>query len=307
MDRLRLIGLGLAVAVGSSACGGAPSAPARASSAPDEGDDFESPADRVRAFMDNEDLFLSQGDFSGVATMMTPDVFWFGRRAEQVVVGRPAVAGGLRAEFGDPSGAGSTATFVTPFQAVGVAPGGRSVWVTEEMPGTGEGPDGPAEVPYRVTSLVVRDGSRWFVAAQHWSVGTGTPAGRGSVEPAPVPAEVGAGARPLVEALEDAVDDPGSFSGAVADHPDVMLIGPAADDRAEGAEAVRSWLRVRLADAEWEVRGDVRASLAPDGATGFTAANLAAGDRVLRGLIVWIREGEDWRIAQAHLSEPSSD
>ena len=300
-------------------CGGAGRAPAPQSAAgPSSVDlgDFDDVGDQVREFMDAEDMMLTQGDYGGFATLMAPEAFWFGASASQARSGRLAVMEALRAAY--PPAADGTAgfSFRTPFESVGVAPDGESAWVAEEMPATVAEGGATREIPYRVTSFVAKVGERWLVLAQHWSVGTAEP-GTAAPSPAGIRERVGPGAGELVDALASALQSPAAFEAAISARADVQILVVEAIGNAEGGEAAKVLVRERFGDggATFGIAGDVDAALAPSGSAGYVAANLDAtsvvdGVRVtrpMRGLFVWLREGDAWRIVQAHLSEGLAD
>ncbi|MBI5501755.1 MAG: nuclear transport factor 2 family protein [Deltaproteobacteria bacterium] len=302
-----------------SACSAVP-APSAARD-PDEpvSVEFESIEVQVESFMDTEDVLLTQGNFEGFGALMTPDVFWIGPGDAYAVAGRPAAIDAARALFGAPDGAASLCSFCTPAQSVGATADRRAAWVAEEMPGTHLLPDGSTlETAYRVTSFVVRDRDRWFVAAQHWSVGLAAddaPAGAGS--PAPIADDVEAGAETLVAALDEALASPEALEARISTRPDTFLFGLGLDDRAEGGDAARQYVRAKVAGeaVRFSRTGGVRAALAPGGSAGFVACNLdtsvivdrARTTRTSRALFVWLLENEAWRIVQLHISHGDRD
>ena len=317
---LRRMGIGFGALVLLAGCGATPSG--AASTAPEEpmSIEFEDVREQVAAFMDTEDVLLTQGNFEGFGALTTPDVFWFGPGSGHAASGRREAVDAVRELFGAPDGLASLCSFCTPAQSVGATGDRRAAWVAEEMPGTRMGPDGTAtETAYRVTSFVIRDGDRWLVAAQHWSIGLeGNDAlAAGGETPAALSDDVGPGADLLVRATDEALSSPEALEARISARPDVFVFGAGLNDRAEGGAAARRYVQAKVGDRAIRISraGGVRAALAPGGNAGFVACNLDASvivdgartTRTGRGLFVWLLEDDEWRIVQLHISRGSGD
>ncbi len=206
---------------------------------------------------------------------------------------------------------------------VGLAVGGQSAWVWD-FPLVEMG--GGVYLP-RVTAHLLYDGVSWRFDAIHLSMGVtddklyAADASKKFVMPAEVSGEHKKDSEPLIDQTRRILDDLSFKVNRTGDGADVVLLGTDPGEVFEGGQSFKAMVKPRLAEIkkavfEYKVEGPFRARLAPDGRTGWVAANVVlrvgAGKKAqtlppFRTLWVYEREAGEWNIVLEHQSLALAD
>jgi hypothetical protein len=174
--------------------------------------------------------------------------------------------------------------------------------------------DKPFPLRMRVTQLIAESPSGWAIIAGQASLGLEDKKVHEAAREGQMPGialadqdQVPVALEPVVNALRD-----GSFAELIAERDDFVTVGSAPKEvsKKKGlfAKAWRGWGKAVSVD------GPVIAGLAPGETTGWVAASLkvhkqpkgaAEYDVALQLFVVVAKDGDGWRVVQAHLAIPS--
>ncbi len=302
----RLVGSGVVMVLVASCAG----APEKKGFAP-----LLDPRDDVRALLVSAYAALQKHDTEKFTLLVAPDVMVFGLGPSDTFNYRDTAMESVRQAWAD----GRPDVKITPGRMpVGLAVGGQSGWVWDfpkvEM-GTG------VYLP-RVTAHVVYDGESWRFDAIHISLGVADDKlyAPDALKKFVVPAEL-TGDRPkesevLIEQTRHLLDDLPFKVAHTADGADVLLLGTDSGEVFEGGKTFKDLVKPRLAEIkkavfEYKVEGPFRARLAPDGRTGWVAANVVlrvgSGRKTqtlpaFRTLWVFEKDHGEWNMVLEHQS-----
>jgi ketosteroid isomerase-like protein len=287
MNRVHVLGRFVVLSFSSllAACASsAPPAPAPASPAGGPAAPAAPRADAARAAVRDvvakQTAAIARGDVDTWLAWHAPDVLWVGTGADEVIVGKPAVAGAMHGWFDPVSAKGGHFTVKQDDVAIGTTDDGRAAWLAESFALTVVS-DRSTTIPFHHTALFAEDHGAWRVLAEAWTVPVareeaiaGAKAGKWKAL-----VDVGAGIAPGAGALVDAV---------TRDAP-------------------------RASALPLRAHGSARAALAPSGGAGWVFTNVdatlpdGAGGSVVvpfRALAVVTRAGDGgWSVVQLDLSQ----
>ena len=248
---------------------------------------------------------LRHGKREGVLPLLADRVYAVGPGPQAVVVGRSEVVVALGALFP----AGDKRRIRSRGLRVGIAPGGRAAWVTDQLD--------VDRVHYDATAVLAQVGGVWVAVA----IDVGRPVAKapGGVSPA-VGRGVDGGATAAVKLFISGLEHPERLPDQLADSDDAVVMGPGPRDLHRGARAIRrAWTPARPKHRhrhrhEHEAPpppppggrfGDVRAGVTPDGALAWVSAQVArpvkTGALVPgRAFHIYQRVGGRWRLVAAH-------
>lgn len=190
----------------------------------------------------------------------------------------------------------------------GAAPSGQCLWVFDQLIAEEvHGDTVVCSVPIRLTALLALD-EEWRMAAAYWSVPFRTQEVQdavkhaGALEPGmPLDEAVAPDARPLVDALQAALDRPGLLPTLYSTRDDHVTIGSVVEEVFVGVAGRSAWEEFVQYVTEFARRGPMRAALvAPD--AGWLAANVDIGKPATpyRFFYIWLQEESGWRIVVSH-------
>ena len=201
---------------------------------------------------------------------------------------------------------------------VGLAVGGQSGWVWDfprvEM--------GTTVYLPRVTAHVIYDADSWRFDAIHLSLGVSddklyaADASKKFVVPAELTADHAKESEVLIEQTRKVLEDLPYKVSHTADGADVLLLGTDPSELFEGGKTFKDMVKPRLAEIkkavfEYRVEGPFRARLAPDGRTGWVAANVVlrvgSGRKAqtlpaFRTLWIYEKDHGEWAMVLEHQS-----
>ena len=265
----RLVGFGMVMVLVASCAG----APEKKGFAP-----LLDPRDEVRALLVAAYDALQKHDAEKLTMLVAPDVMVFGLGPSDTFNYRDTAIESVRQAWAG----GRPDVKITPGRMpVGLAVGAQSGWVWDfpkVAMGTG------VYLP-RVTAHVVYDGDSWRFDAIHISLGVAddklyaTDALKKFVVPAELTGDHTKQSDVLIEQTRHVLDDLPFKVAHTADGADALLLGTDPGDLFEGGKAFKDMVKPRLAEikkvvSEYRVEGPFRARLAPDGRTGWVAANV---------------------------------
>ena len=172
------------------------------------------------------------------------------------------------------------------------SPGGRAAWAADAIDLDG--------VRYRLSAVLVEDGGVWAVAAVQLLRLGEPPIPKAALPPAPAAAGAAVADGDLVAKLREWTAAPDRLPAQLSKTQDPILWGASPRDVARGPKAIKRWWGKRSADLRFELRGEPRAAVLPDGTLGWVAAAISAGGLQYRYLLVYARERGDWRLWTAH-------
>jgi len=251
---------------------------------------------------------LRHGKREGVLPLLADRVYAVGPGPGDVVVGKSEVVVALGGLF--PSG--DQRRLRSHGLRVGIAPGGRAAWVTDQLD------VGP--VRYDATAVLAQVGGVWVAESIHVS----RPAAKAPAGGAPpqVGRGVDDGADAAVRLLTDGVEHPERLPDQLADGDDTVAMGPGPRDLHRGARSIRrAWMPPHHEHRHRHGHkheappppppggrvGDVRAGITPDGTLAWVSARVERPAKTGapvpgRAFHVFQRVGGAWRLVVAHES-----
>lgn len=236
------------------------------------------PRDDVRALLVSAYDALEAHDAERLAGVLTADAMMFGLGPSDTYQFREPAIEALRQAWAD----GQSDLRLTPGRMpVGLAVGARSAWVWD-FP---RGEVGWSVYLPRITAHAIHDGERWRFDALHVSLGVpdtalyAHDATKKFVAPADVAPEHSHESDPLIEVTRRILGDLAFKVARTSEGADVVLLGTDPLEVFEGGQAFKAMVKPRLSEIqkavfEYRVEGPFRARMAPDGRTGWVAANV---------------------------------
>ncbi len=273
------------------------------------------PAVSVQSLLQDQHAALARGDLEALAATVAPDAIGFGADADELVLGRDAIKAQLRHDLGEVA---AGVTIEARFTQIGEEQ--NHAWIAQELFISGAG---RRTQRFAVTQLAAAVDGKWKVVAWHW----GVPVPDADAErvallgtkPAPkaIPSQLTGAPKDLDTALRAAFVSRRTFMDARSDRDDDFNFGSGPGERMTGGALIKrvfkkSRSEVRLHDGALVVGGgawDPAQKAAPW--IGFAAINVdmtlktrAATDltQTFRVLAILLKEGNDWKIVQAHFS-----
>jgi ketosteroid isomerase-like protein len=273
--------------------------------------DAKQARDQVTALLAAQETAISGGDFTALASCLTPDATWLGPRADQALAGRDAVKTMLAQHLG-----GKKLAVHPSAPRIGLTADGRSAWISEEL---GLSVDGAADMPLRLTAFALDDGKAWKIAAEELSVALPNEkafdmAAKGELaNPAALEAAAAPGTEGIVAAWQQGMADPAAWAKSFADRDDAFIYGSAPDETISGGAAIQKTFAAQSTQykIKMEPLGGMRVGLAPSGAAGWVAGNVALSvdpgtgtpvTQQYRVMLVYLKQGAAWRPVLAHFS-----
>jgi ketosteroid isomerase-like protein len=260
---------------------------------------------------------MTEGAIEPWGERLADDALMFGSAPSEAYPGKAAIVHALHEQL-DPVIAEGVRPVVEPTALeIGLAPDGRAAWVSDRFDYVI--PRGTQRIGFhfRMTMLVVEDGGAWKIAAAHLSVGVPNAeamrlAAAGELAPLP---DVGGGLAPGAEPLPAAL---ANLAASFSEREDAFLFGSDPEERLRGGMAIKELVGSQWQDGGTSItpRGALRGALAPSGTVGWVAGNVdftvtvPGGEKVTqpyRMLLVCLREGEAWKVVQAHFSNGVPD
>lgn len=308
--RWMLILLGIA-----SACGGGQKAPA---DGPKLGADPKVVEAAVRAEIQEQYDAMADFDIDAWGEHLAPDAIVLGSGAVDVWVGRDAAVAAIKATLESARAHGATATSKSTSLVVSVAEDGESAWTAGELEYSVYSGDATLLVPFRITQLFGKKEGAWQVLVAVYSVPMPNEeafakAVSGELAAlAAIPEGIAAGADAIYTRAAHDLDRAPDFIASVSDRADAIVIGTAPGERTVGGAAIKESYGKFVADGHVTLKkhGDLRVGIAPGGRVGWVLANCDLSADVdgnvitqpFRAMLVYVDEGGEWRLVQAHFS-----
>lgn len=240
--------------------------------------------------------------------LLQQDAFVFTPTADGVLTSIDSVVTDIQRVVDAVAARGATLRLRSDRLLVGASPSGQCLWVFDHLVAEGVQNDAVVcSVPIRLTALLAR-GEDWRLAAAYWSVPFESQEEQdavkvaGSLEPGVALDEaITPDARPLVDALRAALDQPELLPGLYSTRDDHVTVGSVVEEVFVGGTARAAWEEFVHYVTAYAPRGPMRAALvAPD--VGWLAANIDIGQPATpyRFLYIWLREDTGWRIIVSH-------
>jgi ketosteroid isomerase-like protein len=201
---------------------------------------------------------------------------------------------------------------------VSVAEDGESAWTAGELEYSVYSGDATLLVPFRITQLFGRKDGAWQVLVAVYSVPMPNDeafakALSGELAAlAAIPEGIAAGADGIYTRAAHDLDRAADFIASVSDRADAIVIGTAPGERTVGGAAIKESYGKFVADGHVTLKkhGDLRVGIAPGGRVGWVLANADLSVDVdgnvitqpFRAMLVYVDEGGEWRLVQAHFS-----
>jgi len=278
---------------------------------------------------------LEEGDADRIERLLTKDVLAFGLAPSDTFNSREGIVEMVRQSLLPLGLRGQKLTFSESHIVAVIAPGNRSA-ILYDLPRMeiDRGAKGVQVWLPRITAHAVLE-EEWRLDAVHVSIGVPEQrlyepgAERAFLPPGDVTPEVKGDADQLVGLTKRILADMKTRLDRLSDSEDAVQLGTAPGDVYEGGapfkKLVRPLLRqLKRSGQTQEMKGDVRARIAPGGKTGWVAAQVVMtvgrGRKqvtlpTFRGLWIYAEEGGIWNLMSEHLSlglkvnqrDPASD
>jgi hypothetical protein len=257
---------------------------------------------------------VERGDLDAWGQALAPDIFLFGSDPGEATAGKDALMAEVKRNAAGRMSANISRSYRSQGLEIGLAPGNRAAWATDDIQYTLTTPKGTREIRFRMSALLGEREGRWSILAAHYSVPISHQDAfkKLAAQELPAPRDFGEGvlpgAAPLRELYQSALASSAATRQSFSERQDVIVIGTASEERWKGGVALRQMLvdKPRPAGVTLETRGGLRAGLSQDGQAGWVAANLVvhlgASEIVFRSLEFFIREGGAWRAVCEHNS-----
>lgn len=265
----------------------------------------------VRAVLDQQVEAVRRGDGDAFAAPFLDDAFVFGPFAAHTLTQREALSTAITETFGQYLEPGRPAGIRRQGVRLGFAENRRAAWAFDVVSVVARG----VETAFAASTLLVRDGSDWRIAAQVWAPQVEddmaidlAQAGQWP-DPAPVDENVAEGTASIRTHVRAFVE--GRETWPRGERRDSMMIGTAPGELTRGDEAIAAQVeRAHAGGVRIERRGGVTTRRVGDGSVGFAVWTGAlvlprrpAPVRLpLRSFDVFIREGSGYRIVLKHVS-----
>jgi hypothetical protein len=281
-----------------AACGGATSGGGTIPIADSE--DLRDAAEQARSLVKEAYQTLRRGNVGGLQTLVSEDLFAVGPGSEQVYSGRAEALDALTQLVT----VGRKHRVASRGMVAVSSPSGKSAWVADQLKVDG--------VKLRLTAVLAEIDELWTIVALELSVPVtdkeankladddqGTPA-------RPVTGGVDDAAGEVAELFRQAAAAPEQFSEQLSDQGKVVAIGDGPRDFRRGTKSIlRAWKKALKANPTMTLGGGLQASVTPDGALGWIAADVEAsrdGANPVphRYFVIYERSPEGWRMVAMH-------
>lgn len=289
--------LGLVVAL-IAACGGSATHGGTAPAA--GGEELKDAAAQARGVVKEAYDTLRRGNVGGLQPLLSETVFAVGPGAGHVWSGR---AGALDA-LGFAAGRKHR---VTSRGLVAVSsPSGKSAWVADQLKIDG--------VALRLSAVVAEVDELWVIVALELSMPVTDKeaetlgVGQEGAQATSIPGGVDEAARDIVKLFQQAAAAPEARAEQLADRREAVVIGRGPKEFTRGARSIRrAWKKALKANPKMSmtIKDEVRASVTPDGALGWVAAEVEAsgnGEQAVphRYFTIYERSEAGWRMVAMH-------
>ncbi len=240
--------------------------------------DLADPRDELRVLLRASYEAMQRRDADKLMSLLAPDAVVFGLGPSDAFNFRDTALEALKQLPAE----GKHALKITPGRMpVGLAAGGQSAWLWD-FPQVEAG--GAVYLP-RITAHAIREGEAWRFDAIHCSLGVrdaliyASDASKKFVAPSALAGANAKSSEALIELTGKVLDDVIFKLEHTGDAADVVLLGTDPGEVFEGGAAFKAMAKPKLAEIkksafDYRVDGPVRARVAPDGRTGWVAANV---------------------------------
>jgi hypothetical protein len=278
----------------------------------------------IRADVERQYEEMSILDVGAWSEHHAPDAIILGSAPDEVWVGREQARAAIEEDFVKARQAGATANMKSKSLVVSVAEDGMSAWTADEADLSVMAGDMEMIIPFRITQLYGNKGGEWQVLIANYSVGVPNEQAftlaleNAWPELAAIPQGIAEGADGVYTRAAKDLEDAEALLASVSDRDDAVVFGTAPDERVVGGARIRQVFGEHVKNGHVKIKrdGEMRVGIAPGGGVGWVLANLdfsvevAEGQRVAqpyRVMLVYVEEGGEWRIAQAHFSNGVPD
>jgi ketosteroid isomerase-like protein len=278
------------------ACGGGGSAPAEPTT-PGEVEASEAVAEAT-SVIGEVHASIKRGSPQGILPLLATEL-WVAAPDGQIFVDRSAAVVALSEIF-----EGKKHKVRAKNLQVVAAPRGHSAWATEQLE-----IDGRA---YLITAILANIDDFWVITAVHVAEPVPDKKVKKAVEagtmPRPPALTPGAGeTAALVDAFVAAASGRDAMMEAIVDRKDAVVLGSAPGELTRGAKKIKKmWKKSLKKSPTIAVVGEVRATITPDGQTGWVCAAVDLATKggapiPHRGFYVFeAGEAGDWQLVAAH-------
>lgn len=272
------------------------------------GKDLDSSDETIKAWFQKLHKAIAQMNIKSIGGLLEPDVFVLGSAAEAVFNGKEEFLTGLQGLFSplklnELHVQGSELNF-------GICNSDHSAWFLDRFEVEYSGDQGLSHtIPIRLTGLLVRK-QGWHLSAASWSIPLRDNdyqyqlLAAGKIPPGiAMPDRVSADARPLVEHLQQVMEQPTLMPAHYSPRPDAFTIGSTLDEVFFGQDGKNFVNEIVHLPLTFAMRGGTRSAVSPDGCTAWLAANidLSGGLTVpYRFFYIWLLEPVGWQIVVSH-------
>lgn len=280
------------------------------------------PADGVRALVKNVYGAVEGGEADKLLPLITADAMVFGLGPSDTWNFRDTVLEKARQALLPIGLAGDTLKIEDSRLVVALAAGERSSWFYDlprvETKHKGE----KATWLPRITGHAIKEDEGWKIDALHVSLAvpdamlSAPDAAKKLLPPTDVTNERGPNSDQLVGLTRRILDDYGVKVDRTAERADFVQVGTSPTEIIETGAAFKELVKpqvpaIKKGGFSWKVEGNLRARLAPDGKSGWVAANVVqrvgSGKKAqvyppFRYLWIYVEEDGLWNIASEHSS-----
>jgi ketosteroid isomerase-like protein len=282
----------------------------------------KTPAQQIEARLATLYAALEAGDADRVAPLLTPDAMVFGLGPSDTYSRRDTFLIRLAQQL-LPLGLGDSLKIASSKPVVGLAPGSTSAWVFDFPRVTVTHKGSPTEWLPRLSAHLVLDGADWKLDALHVSLGIddevvfAPDAAKKLLPPNDVLADRGPDSEELVGLTRRLLEDFEVKIDRTTEREEFVQIGTSPAEVFEQGPAFKALVRpqlpaIRKGGYQWKIDGNLRVHRAPDGKTGWAAANvvlrIGVGTKrpqtlpAFRTLWIFVNERDRWNLASEHQS-----
>jgi hypothetical protein len=259
--------------------------------------DNEEATAQARGVVDEVHGSIKRGAPEGMLPIIAEDVVAIGARGEAftdrsaVIVALTDALGNQRSEKHKVSAKNVS---------IGISDGGRAAWATETV-----NVDGTA---YVATAILSDVDDIWVVSAVHLAHPVPDKKRDTAIAPAAPPAGIEELARPAVDLLMEALDDPeprAVLGEQLADGASTTWIETSGKITRGGNKIRKAWKKAAKKKPTIELAGDVHAGVSADGKVAWVLAGAVLGQKKqdpvpARLFYVYRNDGDAWRLVVAH-------
>lgn len=267
---------------------------------------------------------IEKGDFRSAESLFTSDALVFGLEPADTWQGAMVIVERAQQQLMSVKNSQVQLHIEESKVEVGLSEGATSAWAYDIPRVSVRARQETKQWLPRVSAHFVLESSGWKIDALHVSLAVPdevvlSPAlSKRLLAPADVAQKINSGAEVLHEQLRRVLGDFGYKVGRTARQPEFVQIGTALGEFFVGGAQFQQMIRPQLgavqkAGYRWQLEGNVRVELAPDGQSGWAAAvviqSLGEGKRSkmyppLRFFWTWTRQDNEWWLSSEHQSLP---